>query len=211
VVRYKCVPGAGRASVHCDGLGLFQELTAEGISALRMRSLLKLDGRRVRADNAKLGGMERSYTVDNARELERLRALVSKLSDQDLGSMVNEYWTVAGVLGHIAFWDGRALFLAGKLQRDGAFTQSDTEPENVDWINDSTRPLIHAIPPRQAAEVALRIAEETDELIASLSPELVAKIDANSPLNPVRADHRGEHLDEIEAALAGRDATRRPT
>src|ERR1700716_2500143 len=55
-------------------------------------------------DNAKLGGMERSYAEDNARELERLRALVSKLSDQDLGSMVNEYWTVAGVLGHMAFW-----------------------------------------------------------------------------------------------------------
>ena len=155
--------------------------------------------------------MERSYLADNARELERMRALVSNLSDQDLGSMVNEYWTVAGVLGHMAFWDGCALFLAEKLQRDGAFTPSDTAPENVEWINDSTRPLIHAIPPRQAAEVALRIAEETDELIASLSPELVVKIDANSPLNPARADHRGEHLDEIEAALAGRDATRRPT
>jgi hypothetical protein len=165
----------------------------------------------IRPDNAKLGGMERSYAADNARELERLRALVSKLSDQDLGSMVNEYWTVAGVLGHMAFWDGRALFLAGKLQRDGAFTPSDTEPENVDWINDSTRPLIHAIPARQAAEVALRIAEETDELVASLSPELVAKIDAYSPLNPVRAHHRGEHLDEIEAALAARGATRRTT
>ncbi len=119
--------------------------------------------RRLRADNAKLGGMERSYAADNARELERLRALVSKLSDQDLGSMVNEYWTVAGVLGHMAFWDGRALFLARKLQRDEAFTASDTEPENVDWINDSTRPLIHAIPPRQAAEVALRIGMLLDD------------------------------------------------
>ena len=155
--------------------------------------------------------MERSYAAANARELERLRALVSKLSDQDLGSMVDEYWTVAGVLGHMAFWDGCALFLAGKLQRDGALTPLDTEPANVDWINDSTRPLIHAIPPRQAAEVALRIAEETDELVASLSPELVAKIDDNSPLNLLRAHHRGEHLDEIEAALAGWDATRRPT
>ena len=86
--------------------------------------------------------MDRSYAADNARELERLGALVSKLSDEDLGSMVNEYWTVAGVLGHMAFWDGRALFLAGKLQRDGAFTPSDAEPEDVDWINDSTRPLI---------------------------------------------------------------------
>jgi len=42
-----------------------------------------------------------------------------------------------------------------------------------------------------------------DKLLASLSPELVAKIPANSPLNPVRAHHRGEHLDEIEAADAG--------
>jgi hypothetical protein len=155
--------------------------------------------------------MERSDIADNARELARLRALVARLSDQELGSMVNDYWTVAGVLGHMAFWDGCALFLAGKLQRDGALAPSDSEPEDVDWINDSTRPLIHAIPPRQAAEVALRIAEETDELVASLSPELVAKIDANSPLNPVRAHHRGEHLDEIEAALAGRDAARRQT
>jgi hypothetical protein len=161
--------------------------------------------------SAKIVGMDRTYAADNARELERMKSLVSNLSDQDLGSMVNDHWTVAGVLGHMAFWDGRALFLAGKLQRDKAFTPSDTEPEDVDWINDSTRPLIHAIPPRQAAEVALRIAEETDELVASLSPELVATIDANSPLNPVRAQHRGEHLDEIEAAVAGRDATRRPT
>ena len=107
--------------------------------------------------------MERSYAADNARELERLRALVSKLSDQDLGSMVNEYWTVAGVLGHMAFWDGRALFLAGKLQRDEAFTPSDAEAENVDWINDSTRPLIHAIPPRQAAEVAFDAPEDGEE------------------------------------------------
>ncbi len=125
--------------------------------------------------------------------------------------MVNEHWTVAGVLGHMAFWDGCALFLAGKLQRNGAFTPSDSGSEDVDWINDSTRPLVHAIPPRQAAEVALRIAEETDELIASLSPELVASLDTNSPLNPVRAQHRGEHLDEIEAALARRDASAPPT
>jgi hypothetical protein len=155
--------------------------------------------------------MERSYTADNARELVRFRALVSRLNDRELGSMVNEYWTVAGVLGHMAFWDGRALFFARKLQRGEPFTPADSEPEDVDWINDSTRPLIHAIPPGHAAKVALRIAEETDELIASLSPEIVAKLDDNSPLNPVRAHHRGEHLDEIEAALDGRDATRRPT
>ncbi len=145
--------------------------------------------------------MDRSYVRANGRELQRLRALVSRLSDRELGAMVNEYWSVAGVLGHIAFWDGRALFLAGKLQRGDPFTASDDESEDVDWINDASRPLIHAIAPRALAELAVSIAEETDELVASLADELVAGLDESSPLNPVRANHRGEHLDEIEAAL----------
>ena len=133
-----------------------------------------------------------------------MRALVSRLSDRQLGAMVNEYWTVAGVLGHIAFWDGRALYLAGKLQRRAPFTASENEPEDVDWINDSSRPLIHAIAPRALAELAVSIAEETDALVASLPDELLAGLDETSPLNPVRANHRADHLDEIEAAIRPR-------
>ena len=145
--------------------------------------------------------MDSSFVAANGRELARMRALVSRLSDHQLGAMVNEYWSVAGVLGHIAFWDGRALYLAGKLQRREPFTASDKEPDDVDWINDSSRPLIHAIAPRALAELAVSIAEETDELVASLPDELLAGLDETSPLNPVRAYHRGEHLDEIEAAI----------
>jgi hypothetical protein len=148
-----------------------------------------------------------SYVDPNTRERERLRALVERLSDDDLGSAVNESWTVAGVLGHIAFWDGRALFLANKLIRGDPFSPSDEEPEDVDWINDASRPLIHAIAPREVARLAVRIADETDGRVASLSPELIARSwpeDPASPLNPLRATHRGEHLDEIEAALAKR-------
>jgi hypothetical protein len=150
---------------------------------------------------------EPSYVEQNTRERERLRALVERLSDEELRAPVNESWTVAGVLGHIAFWDGRALFLTNKLVRGEPFTPSDEEPEDVDWINDANRPLIHAIPPREAAELALRVAEETDARVASLPRELVAKAwpeDPESPLNLVRADHRGEHLDEIEASLSAR-------
>lgn len=118
--------------------------------------------------------------------------------------MVNEYWSVAGVLGHIAFWDGRALYFARKLQRREPFTVSENEPEDVDWINDSSRPLIHAIAPRALADLAVSIAEETDQLVASLPDELLANLDENSPLNPVRAGHRSEHLDEIETAIRPR-------
>jgi hypothetical protein len=143
--------------------------------------------------------VDRSFVVANRRELERMRALVSRLSDRQLGTMVNDHWSAAGVLGHIAFWDGCALYLAGKLQRGEPLTASENEPADVDWINDSARPLIHAIAPRVLADLAVSIAEETDELVASLPDELLASLDETSPFNPVRASHRGEHLDEIEA------------
>ena len=149
--------------------------------------------------------VDRSLVDDNDRERERLRAIVSRLNDEELSSPVNEHWTVAGVLGHIAFWDGRAQFLAGKLAEGVPFDASDEEPDDVDWINDASRPLIHAVPPRQLAELAVRVAEETDAAVAALPPDLAARTypaDPSSPLNAVRAHHRAEHLDEIEAALA---------
>jgi hypothetical protein len=146
---------------------------------------------------------DRSHVDDNARELERMRALVTRLSDDDLERAVNEHWTVAAVFGHIAFWDGRQTSLADKLERGVPFTSSDDEPEDVDWINDASRPLIHAIAPREAADLAVRVAEETDARVAALPPERMWPLDPQSPLNPLRASHRGEHLDEIEAVAGG--------
>lgn len=145
--------------------------------------------------------LDRSYVDQNDGERERLRALVGRLGEDELRSSVNEDWTVAGVLGHIAFWDARALVLADKLERGVPFSPSDAEPEDVNWINDAMRPLIHAIAPREAAQLALRLAEETDRRVASLAPDRMYPNDANSPLNSLRADHRAEHLDQIEAAL----------
>jgi hypothetical protein len=105
------------------------------------------------------------------------------------------------VLGHIAFWDGRVLALADKLERGVPFSPSDDEPEDVDWINDASRPLIHAIEPREVAQLALRMAEETDRRVAALDPSRMYPNDPHSPINAFRAQHRGEHLDEVEAAL----------
>ena len=148
--------------------------------------------------------MEReSYVEQNARELERMRELIGRASEEDLRRQVNEYWTVAGVLGHIAFWDARVLALAGKLERDVPFSESDSEPEDVDWINDSSRPFIHAVEPRALADLALEIADETDRKVATLPPERLFPNDPKSPLYGLRADHRGEHLDDVEAALGG--------
>ena len=147
---------------------------------------------------------DRRYIAENARELERMRRIVDGLDDETLESAVNEYWTVAGVLGHIAFWDARILSLAGKLDRGEPFAPTDTDPEDVDWINDASRPLIHAVPARELAALSLRIAEETDALVSTLPPDRLWPSDPESPLYAERAEHRGEHLDEIEAALRSR-------
>ena len=69
---------------------------------------------------------DRSYVEENTRERERMRAIVDRASDDELRISVNPHWTVAAVLGHIAFWDARVLSLADKLERGEPFTTSDT-------------------------------------------------------------------------------------
>jgi len=146
---------------------------------------------------------DRSYIEANTRERERMRALVEGLDDDALKAPVNEYWTVVGVLGHIAYRDIRVMVLAEKIDRGEPWVPGDAEPDG-DWLNDSTRPLIHAIRPRDAARFALRIAEQTDALVAKLPLNRLLPHDPDSPINAARGEHRGEHLDEIEAALRAR-------
>jgi len=146
---------------------------------------------------------DRSYVDANARERQRMRALVEGLNDDALMAPVNEHWTVASVLGHIAYWDIRFLVLAEKIDRGEPWAPGDAEPDG-DWLNDSTRPLIHAIPPRDAAEFALRIAQQADTRAADLPLDRLYPHDPDSPIYAGRGEHRGEHLDEIEAALRAR-------
>ena len=143
------------------------------------------------------------YVEPNRRSLERLRALIARLSETDLRRQMNEYWTVAGVLLHIAYWDERAQWLADKIERGEAFTSSDIEPDDPSWVNDVSRTFLHAIPPRDAAQLALRIAERTDRRVASMDPAKTWPNDPQSLVNPLRAGHREEHVEEIEAFLAG--------
>ena len=146
---------------------------------------------------------DRPYIEANARQLERLRALVERLDDEALTAPVNEYWTVAGVLGHVAYWDLRFQTLAAKIELGEPWAAGDAEPDG-DWLNDSMRPLIHALAPRTAAELALRTADETDARAADLPLNRLWPSDPDSPISPARGEHRGEHLDEIEAALRAR-------
>jgi hypothetical protein len=146
---------------------------------------------------------DRSHDAETDAERERLRSLISRLSDKDLGRPMPAGWTVAGVLAHIAFWDARAIYWLDKWARGAA--PSPYEPENTEAVNESAKPLCLALPPRDAAKLTMRLASEADSKVKALSDAMLAKIRATGgpPFNLSRAIHRKEHLDEIESALRG--------
>ena len=145
---------------------------------------------------------DRSHDRETDLERERLRALVARLGDKDLGRPMRAGWTIAGVLAHIGFWDARAIYWLDKWARGAAPTPY--EPENTEAVNESAKPLCLALPPRDAANLALRLADEADSKVKALSDAMLAKIRATGapPFNLSRAIHRKEHLDEIEGLLA---------
>ena len=144
--------------------------------------------------------VDRSYVAQNDAERARLKALLAR-SDADLARPLPAGWTVAGVLGHLAFWDQRVLVLFEQWEKTGQAPPSYSQ-DDVDWINDAAKPMLLAVPPRQAAQLALEIAEAVDAKVARLSDDLVTRNAASAtPINLLRAEHRREHLDEIEHAL----------
>jgi hypothetical protein len=147
--------------------------------------------------------MAQPYVAENNEQRARLRALVDRASDADLARPLEAGWTVGAVLAHLAFWDQRTLLLIERWEKEGPRTPPPgIEGKDVDWINDSAKALCLALPPRAAARLAMATAEAVDRRVEALSSELVAaNTAAGKPLNLFRAEHRREHLDEIERAL----------
>jgi hypothetical protein len=152
---------------------------------------------------------DRSYVAENDEQLTRMRNLVDSLSDEELAEPMEAGWTVAAVLGHLAFWDHRIVTLVDRWGPDGQGTPPDApgsyDPEAVDWINDSGKPLFLALSPRVAARVAVDAASNADQRVADLSDDLLATNERTGRfINPLRADHRREHLDDIEQTRSRR-------
>jgi len=146
--------------------------------------------------------IDRAYVAQNDSERARLQALVSRLSDAQLRRPMPAGWTVAAVLAHLAFWDQRVLSLLERWEGSPSAVPPTIEDRHVDWINDATKPLLLALDPRRAAELALSIAVAVDRTVAKMSDDLLERnAAAGTPLSPVRATHRREHLDEIEHVL----------
>jgi hypothetical protein len=141
--------------------------------------------------------MDRSFVELNRASTERIRALAARLNDEEMQQPVGEHWTVAIVFAHLAFWDRRVMYVLDMTERDGKLFV----PEIDIFVNDLSLPLWAAIPPREAARIAIEAAKMLDKRLEDFVPALLEEIYAYNKRWVVRSLHRGEHLDEAEAAL----------
>ena len=141
--------------------------------------------------------MDRSFVERNRASTNRIRALVAGLTDAEMQHPVGEHWTVAIALAHLAFWDRRVMYVLDMTERDGTLFI----PEIDIFVNDLSLPLWAAIPPREAARIAIETAEALDRRLEDFPPALLEAIYSYNQRWVVRELHRGEHLDEVDAAL----------
>jgi hypothetical protein len=138
----------------------------------------------------------------NRSTTERLRALVGRVSDDDLARSLDPVWTTSALLAHIAFWD---RFVLGRWRL--AAVRGNRLPDRMedtpqDLINDAAIPGWIAVPPRVAADACLAAAEELDRFIGSLDPGIIAELVRDGRERLVdRSLHRGEHLVTLETVF----------
>ena len=143
--------------------------------------------------------LDQSFIERNRASTDRIRALAARLTDAEMQQPVGKHWTVAIALAHLAFWDRRVMYVLDSTERDGTLFI----PEIDIFVNDLSLPLWAAIPPREAARIAIETSEELDRRLEDYPPALLAEIYAYNQRWVVREMHRGEHLDEVDAALNG--------
>jgi hypothetical protein len=128
----------------------------------------------------------------------RIRALADRCTDEQLRTRVGEHWTVGVVFAHLVFWDRRVLDVIERTERDGRL-----EDRPIDAAaNDHSLPLWLAIPPRDAARLAIETAETLDARLEAATDDVRTAMAGITPRWVRRHLHRNEHLDEAEAALA---------
>ena len=139
------------------------------------------------------------YIAANQQSLDQLRALVARLTDDDLARDLGKGWTVASMLAHLGLYDARVLALLRRYEASGAIEAS---PIDADAINEATLPYFQLLPGRAAAERTVALAAECDAAVAAVSPEMAARLAAAGyPARLDRAHHRVQHVEQIEAVV----------
>jgi hypothetical protein len=144
-----------------------------------------------------------SIDIRNREQTERLRAMQG-WSDEALARRVGEHWTVGVVLAHIAYWDSRTLAVLELAVRHG-LPRAWWTPAEAGAVNDARLQIWLAIPPREALRQAIQTAEILDLVISELPAPIVEAVTVERARSFDRYRHRGDHLDEVDRAVAEED------
>ena len=140
------------------------------------------------------------HVAQNREQLERLRSLVARLSDDDLRRELPDGWTIGDVLAHLAFYDRRAAVLLERFATEGVFAS----PYDYETINAALPYLTRRMPPREIIAEVVEAAEAADRAAAATPATLIEEIRRLNQVKLERADHRRNHLEDIEALLGSR-------
>ena len=141
--------------------------------------------------------LDLSYKDLNRASTERIKKLASTLTDEQMQTRVGEHWTVSIALAHLAFWDRRVLCVLDMTAREGKLSM----PQVDIVVNDLSLPFWAAIPPREAARLAVETAVELDRRLEDYPQNLLEEIHNFNQRWVNRAIHRDGHLDEVDAVL----------
>ncbi|HUM28224.1 MAG TPA: DinB family protein [Anaerolineales bacterium] len=144
--------------------------------------------------------LDPNYTQLNRASTERIKQLAASLSDEEMQTRVGEHWTVAIALAHLAWWDRRVMYVLDMTVKNGKLFV----PEIDIIVNDLSLPLWAAIPPREAARIAIESSADLDARLEAFPQDLLEEIYNYNKRWVVRALHRNEHLNEVDAALKAR-------
>jgi hypothetical protein len=141
--------------------------------------------------------LDPTYKDLNRASTERIKKLASTITDEEMQTRVGEHWTVSIALAHLAFWDRRVMYVLDMTAKDGKLFI----PEIDIFVNDLSLPLWAVIPPREAARIAIETSEDLDKRLEVYPPLLLEEIFNYNKRWVIRALHRNEHLNEVDAAL----------
>lgn len=144
--------------------------------------------------------MDQSLVQSNKRSRDRLVASIKNLNEESLRRKVNDEWTIAATLAHVAFWDQICVARWHAFDAGGAL--EDIPGKTIDLVNAGNLPAWLALPGSATVDLVTRSMEELDDRIANLSEDAVRAAAAGGFMYMLdRTRHRDEHSREIETIL----------
>lgn len=142
--------------------------------------------------------MTHDFVEPNNASRARLETFVGNLTDDDLGRVNADGWSVAAILAHMAQMDQRMIVLLRRWAAEGV---SETPTDPALW-NDTFRPFAMALEYAAAVRLCLDSAAQVDAALEAAPEELIDEIVASGNFFRFnRALHRADHMEQIARLL----------